>query len=93
MPVSTTLKSMASVRESGNGSVGSAVVLDNEPIGEPELPVLRILAFAKSLQRSAKNTVLTIQDRSSITVVAADGALEGSQASGVVLEWVRIVDL
>lgn len=81
------------MRESGNGFVGSALVLDNEPIREPKLPVLRILAFAKSLQRSAKNTVLTIQDRSSITVVAADGALEGSQASGVVLEWVRIVDL
>lgn len=84
---------MASVCEGGHSSVGSAVVLDNEPIREPKLPVLGILAFAKGLESSAKDTVLTIQDRGSITVVAADGALEGGQASRVVLEGVWIVYL
>lgn len=79
-----------------NGSVGGAVVVvvvDNERIREAELPILGILGFAKGLERSAKDAVFTIQDRGSITIVATDGALEGGQASRVVLEGVGKVDL
>lgn len=78
--------------EGRNGRVGGAVVLNNKPIGEPELPVFGILRFAKGLERSAKDAVLTIQDCSPIAVVAADGSLECGQASRVVLKGVGKVD-
>lgn len=60
-----------------NGSIAGAVVVDNEPIRKPELPILRILGFAEGLERSAKDSVFTIQNRSSITIVGTDGALKG----------------
>lgn len=62
--------------EGRNGHVGGAAVLDNKPIGESELPVFGILRFAKGLERSAKDAVLTIRDCSPITLVAADRPLE-----------------
>lgn len=67
---------MASACKSKDGSVGGAVVLDNKPVGEPELPVLGILRLAKSLECSPKDAVLAIQDWSPVTVVSADRALE-----------------
>lgn len=67
---------MDSAHEGRNGSVGGAVVLDNKPIRQPKLPVSGILRFAKGLERSSKDAVLTIQDCSPITVVATDGSLE-----------------
>lgn len=84
---------MDSAHEGRDGSVGGVVILDNKPIGEPKLPVFGILRFAKGLERSSKDAVLTIQDCSPITVVAADGSLECGQASRVVLEGVGKVDL
>lgn len=67
---------MDSAHKGRNGSVGGVVVLDNKPIREPKLPVFGIPGFAKGLERSPKDAVLTIQDCSPITVVAANGSLE-----------------
>jgi hypothetical protein len=67
---------MFSAKASRIGPVGGAVVLNNEPVRQPKLPVLRVLAFTEGLERSAKNTVFTIQNLGFITIVAANGALE-----------------